>query len=419
MRRDRAEAEYVPNNRLHVAVLFNRIGPYHFARLKAAAARLKVTAVEFTNVDRVYAWDLVQTSDDFNRVTLFCGNEMNDLTSRQISSRVAAALGQLRPDVIAVPGWSERCSLTGVRWCGEESIPVVMMSESTAWDEKRRWWKECVKRLLLKLCSTSFVGGRAHAGYLERLGVDPDSIFFGYDAVDNDYFSDNADEARGRRSEVRRRLGLPESYFLASARFVEKKNLLRLLEAYALYRDLAMKEETGKQKTEIWKLVLLGDGPLKPDLCHLISDLRLEDTVLLPGFKQYGELPGYYALASAFVHPSTTEQWGLVVNEAMASGLPVLVSNRCGCTADLVQEGKNGFMFDPYDVDEIAQLMLKISTFNFPISQFGSESARLISHWGTERFALGLKAAAEAAIGAGPIKTTLIQRVLLKALLAR
>ena len=103
-------------------------------------------------------------------------------------------------------------------------------------------------------------------------------------------------------------------------------------------------------------------------------------------------MPAYYGLASAFVHASTTEQWGLVVNEAMASGLPVLVSNRCGCAPDLVQEGVNGFTFDPYNVEQLAQLMLKISAFQtFSLSTFGAASRRIIADWGPERFASGLR----------------------------
>ena len=87
----------------------------------------------------------------------------------------------------------------------------------------------------------------------------------------------------------------------------------------------------------------------------------LAGDVILAGFKQYDELPAYYGLASAFVHASTTEQWGLVVNEAMASGLPVLVSDRCGCAPDLVEDGVNGFTFDPYDVEALAGLMQRVA----------------------------------------------------------
>ena len=169
-----------------------------------------------------------------------------------------------------------------------------------------------------------------------------------------------------------------------------------------------------------WSLVLLGDGPLKSDLCHLISDLGLQHSVLLPGFKQYHELPVYYGLASAFVHASTTEQWGLVVNEAMASGLPVLVSNRCGCALDLVQEGHNGFTFDPYNVEQLADLMFQLSDFQpFRLSAFGSTSREIISNWGPERFAAGLKSAVEEAMKVGPKRAGVVDRLLLRALLMR
>src|SRR4029077_20793861 len=121
---------------------------------------------------------------------------------------------------------------------------------------------------------------------------------------------------RAQRSEARTEYGLPENYFLASARFIEKKNLSVLLRAYAEYHKHAAKTA--------WHLVLLGDGPLRRDLCHLIADLGLSGVVVLPGFKQYHELPVYYGLAGAFVHPSKREPRGLVVKKTQASGLPLL-----------------------------------------------------------------------------------------------
>ena len=92
--------------------------------------------------------------------------------------------------------------------------------------------------------------------------------------------------------------------------------LFRLLQAYARYREQA--------RGQSWSLVLLGDGPLKPEIKKMVAHLNLESCVHLPGFKQYHELPAYFGLAGAFVHASTTQQWGLVVNEAMAASLPVL-----------------------------------------------------------------------------------------------
>jgi glycosyltransferase involved in cell wall biosynthesis len=395
-----------------VAVLFSRFGPYHHARLKAAGARLQVTGVEFSNVDTTYAWDLVEGADGFNRMTLFSGAAVNELPASRIFSRVGQVLDQLRPQVVAIPGWYDRCSLAALRWCGSHGVPAVVMSETTAWDVERKWLKEALKRRLIKLCAAGLVGGRAHADYLEQLGIERNKIFFGYDAVDNDYFSRKAGEVRGQGSEVRNKYGLPENFFLASARFVEKKNLSRLLQAFARYRALAGRSEIGdrrsesvgenveirNQKSEIWDLVLLGDGPLRSSIFDLRSSLGLDDHVLLPGFKQYGELPAYYGLAKVFIHASTTEQWGLVVNEAMASGLPILVSNRCGCAMDLVQEGRNGFSFDPYNIEVLAQLMLQISAFDFPLSGFGTASQQIAEAWGVSAFAEGMSGAVAQAL---------------------
>src|SRR5262249_41808278 len=149
-------------------------------------------------------------------------------------------------------------------------------------------------------------------------------------------------------AEKRTALRLPADYFLASARFTEKKNLPGLLRAYARYRDRCQENRTGDAQSP-WELVVLGDGPGRQQLEQLRDELGLSERVRLPGFQQYDVLSSYYAFARAFVHASTVEQWGLVVNEAMASGLPILLSNRCGCASMLLDEGVNGYLFDPED----------------------------------------------------------------------
>src|SRR6267378_2061180 len=184
-------------------------------------------------------------------------------------------------------------------------------------------------------------------------------IFTGYDVVDNEYFRQKAEE-------VRQKYALPENYFLASARFVEKKNLAMLIQAYAEYRrSAAFAKATADKEIAAnvpWDLVVLGDGPLRESLNSQLSTLNLNEHVHLPGFKPYDELPVYYALANAFVHASTTEQWGLVVNEAIASGLPVIVSERCGCAPELVNG--NGFTVDPLDEQALAARLLQMASLS-------------------------------------------------------
>ena len=406
------------SNATRLAILCHRVGPYHFARTRAAGKIINTTLIEVFKNDDVYKWSLVPGAEGFDRRTLF---DKDSQPTAELLRGLHQALGESRPNVVAIPGWADVVAFGAIQWCASHSVPVVVMSESTEWDERRRPWKEWVKRRIVKLCAAGLVGGRPHADYLARLGMAPNRIFLGYDAVDNGYFAGKAAEVRSQLPQIRASHRLPENYFLASARFVEKKNLLNLIRAYARYRELA--EKTRKPASDprppaadLWFLVLLGDGPLRSDLSHLISDLRLQHSVLLPGFIQYGELPVYYACAKAFLHASTVEQWGLVVNEAMASGLPVLVSNRCGCARDLVHEGVNGFTFNPRDIEQLAQLMLKISAPDFPLSDFGAASRRIIADWSPDRFASGLRQAVESALASPKPHLGTADRLLLQLL---
>jgi 1,2-diacylglycerol 3-alpha-glucosyltransferase len=393
-----------------VAILFYRFGPYHHARLNAAGQLMSVWGVEACAMEDIYAWVKVEGAGAFTRVTLTDRDTGDRAWRQELQRKMWRALDEIKPQVVVIPGWSLPDALSGLSWGVARKVPVVIMSESTAWDEPRKPWKEWIKNRLVRMCSAGLAGGTPHADYLAQLGLPRDRIFLGYDIVDNNHFATGAAESRKQKTERKKQLGLPGKYFLASARFIEKKNLVLLIEAYAEYRKLA-------SKSEIWDLVLLGDGPLKPSLLKLISSLDLESCIHLPGFKQYDELPVYLGLAETFIHASTIEQWGLVVNEAMASGLPMLVSNRCGCAQDLVRDGVNGFTFDPGNRDELTQLMLKISAPEFPVANFGLESQRIIAQWGPERFANELKAAATIALKARPATLHFMDRIVFNALL--
>lgn len=377
-----------------VAVIFHRIGPYHFARLKAAGCRLDVTAIELGGGDRTYAWSRLDGADRFERVTLFPDRDISGEPASQVVRRVHEALEAARPTVVAIPGWSECGALAALAWSVEHRVPAVLMSESQEQDGARYVWKELPKSKVVRLCAAALVGGRPHVDYLAKLGLPRGRIFTGYDVVDNAHFAVGADVARQDAAVVRRRLALPEPYFLASSRFVERKNLPGLLQAYARYQ--------GSAGSEAWKLVLLGDGAQRPELEILAGRLGIADCVVMPGFEQYDELPAYYGLAGAFVHASALDPWGLVVNEAMAAGLPVLVSKSCGCAPDLVEPGRNGFTFDPHDVQALADLMGRVAAGTCDRQTMGAASRQIVARWTPETFALGLQKAAEAALELPP-----------------
>ena len=360
-----------------------------------------MVAVEFSGITREYAWDRIESGSSFRRVVGVPQGDIRQLAHREVRRCLRAVFDEIRPSVVAVNGWSAPDALAVLGWASERQVPVVMMSDTTSWDFRRSLVKEWVKRRLVGQAQAGLVGGAAHAAYIQKLGMPASSVFTGYDVVDNEHFLRMADHSRscGRPQHLPKR-----PYFLASSRFIPKKNLARLLEGFAVYR-----RTIGDQA---WELVLLGDGGLRPELERQRDLLGLRSDVRMPGFKQYGDLIDFYAWAGAFVHASTTEQWGLVVNEAMASGLPVLVSERCGCALDLVQHGVNGFTFDPYDVGALGRLLCEISSDTCDRAAMGRESQTAISRWTPEAFAFNLERAAETALRAPRTRAGLADRAL-------
>ncbi len=394
-----------------IAVLFHRLGPYHHARLAALADRCTLDVIEFSAVDNTYAWDTVCSDTEYPIATLFADAGIDDEHVADVARRMRRALDRRATSTVAIPGWSSPAALLALKWCCETRTPAILMSDSTEHDEPRVWWKEWIKSRIVPLYSAALVAGAPHVEYIETLGLERERVFTGYDVVDNDYYSTQSERARAAAASLRLQLGLPENYFLASNRFVEKKNVLRLIEGYAAYVEQASESA--------WDLVLLGDGPLKAAIADRIARLGLGSRVIMPGFKQYDELPIYYGLARAFIHASTSEQWGLVVNEAMASGLPVLVSERCGCAPDLVRKGVNGFTFDPYNAEEMTKHMLEISHGEHDLIVMAQASRDIIRDWSPETFAESMLKAAQAAIDAPRPKAGWLDRALLYALARR
>src|SRR5438034_3784337 len=232
-----------------IAVVFQHIGPYHHARLNAAAEKLLATGLEWS-AREYYPWGAAASLAGYHKVSLF--PEAGDCFpgNAQLRRAFYATLQRARPDVVAVNGWNDFGSLAAANCCVCHGIPMVVMSESARQDEPRTWWKEMIKRRVVGLYSAALVGGQRHVEYLVELGMPRDRIFTGYDVVDNAYFARRAVEIQNSKFEILRKYGLPENYFLASARFIEKKNLPGLIRAYEEYRQTS---EVGRQRSEVGK----------------------------------------------------------------------------------------------------------------------------------------------------------------------
>ncbi|MFQ5568040.1 MAG: glycosyltransferase [Rhodothermales bacterium] len=367
-----------------VCIQWPRFGPYHMVRLEAAhhyfqQHQTELIGLETASRDATYAWRTEPDRAQFRREQIFPNRSLEQLTPAEIYAGVTTTLDRLAPDAVAINSYSYPDALACLDWCRRHRRVAVVMTDSKEDDAPRIAWRERVKALLISQFDAALLAGTPHRAYFEKLGFPNDAVFLGYDVVDNAFFRERAADAREHPERYRHLPGLASDlpFFLTSSRFVPRKNLDGLLAAYHAYRA---------GTAHPWRLVILGDGPERARLDALLHTERIEN-VTLAGFRQLEELPAYYGLAGAFVHPARIDQWGLVVNEAMAAGLPVLVSERAGCAHDLVLEGENGYRFPPENTDRLARLMQQMTSAQTDRAAMGRRSQAIIAGWSPEHFA--------------------------------
>ena len=370
----------------NIALLFSNYGPYHIARLESLnsflAKDLQAVGIELSRYEKKYPWQTKLENLAFPIISVIKNYSIEETKITQTVAELLAILKQVNPTVLAISGYFNPSMLVALFWCRVRNKPAILFSETTESDFERVWWKEKIKSIIVKQFKSALVGGQPHKRYLIKLGMPAEAIFIGYDIVGNDTFHPQKIATLSRPIE--------RPFFLAVNRFIPKKNLPFLIDSYARYRELA--------RVAAWDLVLCGDGELRSQIERQITELNLQKVVHLPGFLQQSEMLPYFAHAGCFVHASTTEQWGLVINEAMAAGLPVLVSNRCGCFEDLIIEGVNGFGFDPHNCQQLTNLMLTVSDHNFDRKKMGQAALNHIQNFAPDRFANGLAQAVRYAI---------------------
>ncbi|MGK7937172.1 MAG: glycosyltransferase [Xenococcaceae cyanobacterium] len=372
---------------MKVAVLFANFGPYHLARFgsfQESCHQLgwQAVGIELARQEIEYPWETEISLFSHSIISVIKEQKLEQTRVTLLVKKLIATLNQINPDIVAISGYARPTMLASLLWSLWHKKQTILFSESKEDDANRSWWQEKFKSKIIQLYQAALVGGKPHQRYLEKLGMRAEAIFAGYDVVGNNIFSPS------NLQHLPNLINQP--YFLTVNRFVTKKNLLFLLTTYATYCQ--------KLGDRAWDLVLCGDGELRPQIEAKIAQLNLQHKVHLPGFLQQEELLPYFAHASCFIHASTTEQWGLVVNEAMAAGLPVLISNRCGCFEDLVIEGVNGFGFDPLNSQQLTNLMLQISSENVDQQKMGQAALEHIQNFSPEYFAQGLTQAVKYAM---------------------
>lgn len=274
-------------------------------------------------------------------------------------------------DYIVLGGYYHITMLLAIIWALVHSVPYAIISESHL-QNPRKIWKSLVKRLLIpfiiKRAAFLLPLGSFQAEYLTCYGAKVKNIYYFPNTSDIDFFIEKSNRYRRKKNEIKKELGIKSKYIvLYVGRLTEEKGLFILLEAF----------KEVKSSYDNVTLLIVGDGKLRSALEKLTIKKEI-DNVRFEGFIRNKELPCYYAISDIFVLPSRNEPWGVVVTEAMASGLPIILSDKVGCRGELLKAGENGFCFENYKFRQLASYIERFLENPAIIEKMGTKSRDII-----------------------------------------
>ena len=257
-----------------------------------------------------------------------------------VTPGIFRALGRIAPDCVVVSGWSTFASQAAVAWCRVRNVPYVLLVESHDAGPKPGWRrriKQTVVPPVVVGASSVLVTGSLARDSVVALGATPERVRVFANTVDVERFGDTADRLSARRGKLRASLGLaPEDVAVVTvARLAPEKGI-----------DVVLRAADG------FPVVVVGDGPERETLESLARNRGVRAT--FTGGLPLESVVEAYVAADVFALLSTHEPWGVVVNEAAACGLPLVLSDRVGAAPDLLRDGENGFLVPAGDVDATA-----------------------------------------------------------------
>lgn len=260
-----------------------------------------------------------------------------------VARGVLSALEAINPKIVVISGYYDVAAWTAWAWGCYRGRGLVLWAESTQQDKRKgKGWREYAKRLFVRKCHAAQVYGRSSAIYIQSLGMNSESIFVGGAIVDVTRFIPAVEDE----------YCMDGTRLLYVGRLSEEKNVAAVLNAIG-----AVSRRRGKSDIS---LTIVGYGVLEDQLRQLSCDLGIDDRVEFAGKVLQDRIVEYYHACDVLILPSTSEPWGLVVNEAMLCGRPALVSDKCGCVCDLVTRN-TGWTFSPDDEEALVRVIDKIA----------------------------------------------------------
>lgn len=280
-------------------------------------------------------------------------------------------------DMVILQAWTNLTWWLVFAVCVLYRVPVVFMTdENILARESKPWWKKILKKVIVgnivfRFADGFLTAGSANENLYSYFGVPAKKMVRMYFSWGYESLLQQGEALKSQRNTIRKSLHIDEADFviLFMGRLASEKDPFSIVKAYQAIQCPNK------------KLIFTGDGPLRADLEKYIQEANIQG-ISLAGFQGRDTIPNFYAIADVLVLPSTYEPWGIVVNEAMCFGLPVIASDKVGAAVDLVKNGYNGFIFPAKDAEQLSQALEKIIQLTPKERQlFGERSLVMIHAW--------------------------------------
>ena len=395
-RRRLAELELAAAERpLRVAAVFPEPTPYRSPLLDRLAGEpdLDLTVLYAAETVAARTWDVAPRHRAlFLRGLRVPGAERVLRHDYPLTPGIAGALANACPDVVVVSGWSTFAAQGAIAWARLQGVPYVLVVESHDEDHRPAWRrliKDSVVPPVVRSADGVLVTGTLARRSMLARGAEAERVHVFANTIDVAAFVARAQELATRRGELREELGASadDVVVLSVGRLVPDKGMDDLIRALAGASDPRL------------LLVLAGDGPERGALQALARELGAR--VLLTGDRAWERIVELYAAADVFALLSLREPWGVVVNEAAACALPLVLSDHVGAAHDLLLDGENGFVVPAGDVEAAARALATLAADPGLRERFGARSRELAGGWGYEPSIEGFRTAVREAAARG------------------
>lgn len=335
--------------------------------------RMSLYIIEIAGAGSPYSFSNKNTDHNIdNWNILFPNSKIEELSMSKVKQAIISKLDEINPDIVIAGAIAFPSGAVSSLWCRKNKKKLIIFDDAKINDVKRGTFVNFIKRRIYHNVDAMLYPAKEWDETGFYWGFKKEQLFYGLDVVDNEFWK--------RYKGCLNNSTINNNFFLSIGRQIPKKNLLFLLEAYSIYRK--------KVGNEAYDLILIGDGPERKNIQDYINYNHVKGVILLP-FLQQKDLVLYYKMAKSFIICSKQDEtWGLVINESLACGCPVIASNRCGAAESLIKDNVNGYIFNPFKTDELVNKMMCIHELSKEqwISM-SNNSLRTIEKWDTRLFA--------------------------------